>query len=81
MEQLKKGCAILIDGRDINSQLTVKELRDAVATTQHKSMLLSGSVLCNLDPFEEYSKEDAWMVLGHMELREVELSKIIAFIK
>ncbi|KAH7820953.1 putative multidrug resistance-associated protein 14 [Monocercomonoides exilis] len=70
-EWQKKGCAILIDGRDIHTQLGLKELRGAVAVTAQEPILLSGSIRYNLDPFGEHSEEEVWGALGQVGLWEV----------
>eukprot|EP00808_Paulinella_micropora_P022131 g1924.t1 len=66
MYELTKG-QILIDGLDI-AKLGLHTLRRALAIIPQEAVIFSGSVRFNLDPFDEYSDDECWNSLRHVQL-------------
>ncbi|KAJ2801419.1 hypothetical protein H4R20_003677 [Coemansia guatemalensis] len=60
---------ILVDGEDI-SQYGLFDVRSKLSIITKDSMLFSGTVRENLDPFNRYSDEDIWHVLEQVDLAE-----------
>ncbi|CAF1544247.1 unnamed protein product [Adineta ricciae] len=60
---------IFIDNIDI-SQITLKQLRINLSIIPQHSILFSGTLRYNLDPFNQYSDEQCWNVLNDVQLKE-----------
>ncbi|CAE7837175.1 ABCC9, partial [Symbiodinium sp. KB8] len=60
---------ITIDGVDIN-QLHLRELRSRLAIIPQEPTLFSGTLLQNLDPFNQYSDQEIMNILDHVALGE-----------
>ncbi|XP_010775282.1 multidrug resistance-associated protein 1-like [Notothenia coriiceps] len=59
---------IFIDGVDI-AQLGLHELRSRITIIPQDPVLFSGSLRMNLDPFDNYSDEEAWRALEYSHLK------------
>lgn len=64
MVELSEG-RIVIDGVDI-SKIGLHDLRSKIAIVPQDSILFSGSLRYNLDPFEDYSDNEIWEVLARV---------------
>ena len=61
---------MMIDGVDIK-QLGLEDLRSHIAIIPQESLLFSGTMGSNLDPFSEYSDESIWSALDRASMRTV----------
>ncbi|PNF34508.1 hypothetical protein B7P43_G10749 [Cryptotermes secundus] len=61
---------IQIDGIDIAS-IGLHDLRSKISIIPQESVLFSGSLRENLDPFSEYSDAALWAALAEVELKQV----------
>ena len=59
--------SILIDGVDI-ARVRLAELRQNIAILPQDSLLFSGSVRDNLDPFDEHADETLWQALEQSQM-------------
>ena len=60
---------ILIDGVDI-SRLTLHQLRSHLTVIPQQTILFSGTLRYNLDPFNHYSDEECWKALEDVQLKQ-----------
>ena len=59
---------ILLDGRP-TKEMGLHELRKAIGIIPQESLLFSGTLRNNLDPFSEYDDEEMWNVLKKVEIK------------
>jgi ABC-type multidrug transport system fused ATPase/permease subunit len=62
------GRNITIDGIDI-SDVAVEKLRRSIAIIPQTTMMFTGTIRRNLDPFGEFKEDDLWEVLEEVELK------------
>ncbi|KAH8355856.1 hypothetical protein KR200_006142, partial [Drosophila serrata] len=62
--------SILIDKRDTND-MGLHDLRSKISIIPQESVLFSGTMRYNLDPFDEYSDDKLWRSLEEVKLKDV----------
>ena len=60
--------SIVIDGVDIAS-IGLRELRSAISIIAQDSVLFSGTIRYNLDPFNQRTDDELWTVLAQVNLK------------
>lgn len=61
--------SLTIDGVDINT-ISLKDLRSSLAIIPQNSILFSGSLRRNLDPFQKFTDVEIWNVLEEVGLKD-----------
>ncbi|KAL3269853.1 hypothetical protein HHI36_008911 [Cryptolaemus montrouzieri] len=64
------GGSIIIDGIDI-SKIGLHDLRSKITIIPQDSVLFSGSLRLNLDPYDKYTDEEIWTALEHAHLKDL----------
>ncbi|CAF1403391.1 unnamed protein product [Rotaria sordida] len=62
--------AIIIDGIDI-SRVKLQELRSHISIIPQHSVLFTGTLRYNLDPYNQYTDEQCWKALDNVQLKKI----------
>jgi len=66
----EQGSQIILDGVDV-LQIGLHDLRNVISVIPQDSVLFTGSIRFNLDPFEEKTEEELWEVIKMAKLHDL----------